>query len=215
MRKVKKILKQEKLVVFLSIIVLSLVVIGGCFLFKPDDTKKKPTLIENTQEKSLKIEESTVKEETSSKIYVDIKGAVVKPGMYEVTPEMRILNVVELAGGLLKEADDKQVNFAQRLEDQMVIYIPKEGEILAEIENIVPQNKEGEKGDEGKKEGKINLNQATKEELMTLNGVGEKKAEKIIEHREEKGSFESIEDLKKVNGFGEKTFESLKESITI
>jgi competence protein ComEA len=64
-------------------------------------------------------------------------------------------------------------------------------------------------------EGKINLNQATKEELMTLSGVGEKKAEKIIEYREENGSFKTIEDLKNVNGFGEKSFESLEKYISI
>ena len=145
-------------------------------------------------------------------MYVDIKGAVKLPGMYEVSSDMRVLNVIDMAGGLTLEADDQQVNFSQKVEDQMVIYIPKEGEEVSENIGLVNG---GESGQTSEEEGKVNLNQASKEELMTLNGVGEKKAEKIIEHREENGSFKSIEEIKNVNGFVEKTFESLKSSIII
>lgn len=214
MRKLKKYMKQEKLVVLLGVLATVLLVMG-IFLFLRLDDSQSDKVPGYSEEVNSITSESSSEIKSDSKMYVDIKGAVVKPGMYEVTPEMRILNVIELSGGLLKEADDKQINFSQRIEDQMVIYIPKEGEEIAELQNIVAVTGTNDKSVKGENEGKINLNQASKEELMTLNGIGEKKAEKIIEHREEKGSFESIEDLKKVNGFGEKTFESLRESITI
>lgn len=147
------------------------------------------------------------------KMYVDIKGAVKLPGMYEVTSDMRVLNVIDMAGGLKETADDSQVNFSQRIEDQMVIYIPVEGEELSET--VIAGTNSNTANISKDEEGKINLNQATKEELMTLSGVGEKKAEKIIEYREENGSFKTIEDLKNVNGFGEKSFESLEKYISI
>ncbi|HCM90903.1 MULTISPECIES: helix-hairpin-helix domain-containing protein [Vagococcus] len=214
MRKVKKYIKQEKLVILLGVLIIVLLVVGAFLFLKSDDSQSKTVLEFSKESNSVVTSESSSAIKSDSKMYVDIKGAVVKPGMYEVTPEMRILNVIELSGGLLKEADDKQINFSQRIEDQMVIYIPKEGEEIAELQNTVAVNGTNDKSTKSE-EGKINLNQASKEELMTLNGIGEKKAEKIIEHREENGSFESIEDLKKVNGFGEKTFESLRESITI
>jgi competence protein ComEA len=133
--------------------------------------------------------------------------------MYEVTSDMRVLNVIDMAGGLKEIADDSQVNFSQRIEDQMVIYIPVEGEELSET--VIAGTNSNTANISKDEEGKINLNQATKEELMTLSGVGEKKAEKIIEYREENGSFKTIEDLKNVNGFGEKSFESLEKYISI
>jgi competence protein ComEA len=95
----------------------------------------------------------------------------------------------------------------------MVIYIPVEGEELSET--VIAGTNSNTANISKDEEGKINLNQATKEELMTLSGVGEKKAEKIIEYREENGSFKTIEDLKNVNGFGEKSFESLEKYISI
>lgn len=95
----------------------------------------------------------------------------------------------------------------------MVIYIPVEGEELSET--VIAGTNSNTANISKDEEGKINLNQATKEELMTLSGVGEKKAEKIIEYREENGSFKTIEDLKNVNGFGEKSFESLEKCISI
>ena len=146
-------------------------------------------------------------------MYVDIKGAVKLPGMYEVTSDMRVLNVIDMAGGLKETADDSQVNFSQRIEDQMVIYIPVEGEELSET--AIAGTNSNTANISKDEDGKVNLNQATKEELMTLSGVGEKKAEKIIEYREENGSFKTIEDLKNVNGFGEKSFESLEKYISI
>ena len=201
---------EEKKWVVLSI-ALSIVIM---FLIFMTVFSKKEVVIEEATQTSSVIERQTEEasnQETQTDMYVDIKGAVVKPGIYQVNGNMRVLNVVELAGGFLKEADDKQINLSERVSDQMVIYIPKEGEHLEEI----AINQQGSKADTDKSETLINLNTATIEELKQLNGVGDKKAENIIRHREEKGSFKVIDELKEVDGIGEKTFENLKSFITV
>ncbi|MEG0254927.1 MAG: helix-hairpin-helix domain-containing protein [Vagococcus sp.] len=212
MKQIKKYVKKENLP--WGILLLVAVALGTKFFLVSESNQVVATddvdVISSTENKVEESEELVA----NDKMYVDIKGAVKKPGMYEVSSAMRVLNVVELAGGLMSDADDKQINFSEKLEDQMIIYVPKEGEEIPELKVHNEKNEEGNKR-ESKESNKVNINQAEKEELMTLNGVGEKKAEKIIEYREENGSFKTIEDLKNVNGFGEKTFESLKESIIV
>lgn len=153
--------------------------------------------------------QSNETESYSQQIYVDIKGAVVKPGMYEGNANMRVWDAVMLAGGVSDTADTKQVNFSERIVDQMIIYVPKIGE---EVE--VPEKSSASQESQSKDTSKINLNQASETELQTLPGVGQKKAQEIIRYREENDGFKSIEDLKNISGFGEKTFDKLKESIT-
>jgi len=172
-------------------------------------------IVEETQNimtSSTTLERTDVSSDRTDDMFVDIKGAVKNPGIYQVTGNMRVLNVVELAGGFLFEADDKQVNLSERVVDQMVIYIPKEGEKLEDL-SVIKANEKSEQ--ESSKSDLINLNTATIDELKTLNGIGEKKAESIIRYREEKGLFKTIDDLKNVDGIGEKTFENLKSSLTI
>ena len=118
----------------------------------------------------------------------------------------RVKDALEAAGGLTSEADSQKVNLAKRLEDQMVIVVPKVGEEAEEIPAGVTSKEEA-------KEGKVNINTATVEELKTLKGVGEKKAEAIIEYRKKNGSFQTKEDLMKVRGIGKKLFESFQERI--
>ena len=118
----------------------------------------------------------------------------------------RVKDALEAAGGLTEEADSQKVNLAKRLEDQMVIVVPKVGEEAEEISAGVTSKEEA-------KEGKVNINTATVEELKTLKGVGEKKAEAIIEYRKKNGSFQTKEDLMKVRGIGKKLFESFQERI--
>ncbi|GGC82867.1 helix-hairpin-helix domain-containing protein [Enterococcus wangshanyuanii] len=141
-------------------------------------------------------------------LYVDIKGAVKQPGMYEVKMNMRVWDAIMLAGGFKEGADTKQVNFAEQITDQMVIYVPIEGE-----EPLFKQEMVGEENANGA--SKVNLNQADETELQTLSGIGLKKAQEIIRYREEQGGFKSIEEIKNISGFGEKTFERLKDTITI
>lgn len=201
---------EEKKWVMISI---GLSIVIAILIFMTVFSKKEVVIEEATQISSVVTEhtEEADNQEIQTDMYVDIKGAVVKPGIYQVNGTMRVLNVVEMAGGFLKEADDKQINLSERVSDQMVIYIPKEGEQLEEI----AMNQPGNKTQTDNSESLINLNTATIEELKQLNGVGDKKAENIIRHREEKGSFKVIDELKEVDGIGEKTFENLKSFITV
>jgi len=153
---------------------------------------------------------SSEAESSSQQLYVDIKGAVKKPGMYEGNANMRVWDAVMLAGGVSDEADTKYVNFSERVVDQMVIYVPKVGEeVQSSTSKADSQN--GAMNDTSK----VNLNQASESELQNLPGIGQKKAQEIIRYREENGGFKKIEDLKNISGFGEKTFEKLKDLIAL
>lgn len=211
MESIRKHVTKEKIIISVVILVISII---GLKLFLSKNAAKVDQFEEVVLTDTTDLIAETEKENNDVvKMYVDIKGAVKLPGMYEVTSDMRVLNVIDMAGGLKETADDSQVNFSQRIEDQMVIYIPVEGEELSET--VIAGTNSNTANISKDEDGKVNLNQATKEELMTLSGVGEKKAEKIIEYREENGSFKTIEDLKNVNGFGEKSFESLEKYISI
>lgn len=153
--------------------------------------------------------ESTAESEKSEKteiseaiIYVQVSGAVVSPGVYELPEESRVFEAIELAGGLTGEADAGQINQAQVLNDGQMIYVMKKGE--AESPGI------GQQQDE-----KVNLNTATAEELMTLPGIGEAKAVSIIAWREANGGFQRIEDLMEIEGIKEGVFSKIKDSIKV
>lgn len=178
--------------------------ISGCgrLIFKKEESVEETEVVVTTV-LAEKTEVSTTQETV---IFVDIKGAVKNPGVYHMKVGDRVKDALEAAGGLTEEADSQKVNLAKRLEDQMVIVVPKVGEEAEEIPA-------GETRKEATKEGKVNINTATVEELKTLKGVGEKKAEAIIEYRKKNGSFQTKEDLMKVRGIGKKLFESFQERI--
>lgn len=158
------------------------------------------------EEENLTTEENVIFEPI---IMVDIKGAVSNPGVYKMDEGQRMIELIEKAGGLLEEAESKAINFAQKVEDQMVVYIPKVGEEDIKIIES-PVNETTTSTDT-----KININEADASLLMTLNGIGSSKAENILQYREEKGYFKTIEEIKNVSGIGEATFNQLKESITV
>ena len=182
-------------------ILLILVGMGSLFS-KKEESVEETTVVEMTV-LAEKTEVSTTQETV---IFVDIKGAVKNPGVYQMKVGDRVKDALEAAGGLTAEADSQKVNLAQRVEDQMVIVVPKVGEEAEEIPAGATSKEEA-------KEGKVNMNTATVEELKTLKGVGEKKAEAIIEYRKKNGSFQTKEDLMKVRGIGKKLFESFQERI--
>ena len=182
-------------------ILLILVGVGG--LFSKKEVSMEETEVVVTTMLAEKTEVSTTQETV---IFVDIKGEVRNPGVYQMKVGDRVKDALEAAGGLTAEADSQKVNLAKRIEDQMVIVVPKVGEEAEEIPA-------GETRKEATKEGKVNINTATVEELKTLKGVGEKKAEAIIEYRKKNGSFQTKEDLMKVRGIGKKLFESFQERI--
>lgn len=182
-------------------VLLLLVGVGGLFS-KKEEAVEDVTVVETTM-LAEKTEVSTTQEAV---IFVDIKGAVKNPGVYQMKSGDRVKDALDAAGGLTDEADSQKVNLAQRVEDQMVIVVPKVGEEATEIPA-------GGTSKEASKDGKVNINTATVEELKTLKGVGEKKAEAIIEYRKKNGSFKTKEDLMKVRGIGKKLFESFQERI--
>ena len=182
-------------------ILLILVGVGGLFS-KKEESVEETTVVETT----MLAEKSEVSTTQETVIFVDIKGAVKNPGVYQMKVGDRVKDALDAAGGLTEEADSQKVNLAKRLEDQMVIVVPKVGEEAEEISAGVTSKEEA-------KEGKVNINTATVEELKTLKGVGEKKAEAIIEYRKKNGSFKTKEDLMKVRGIGKKLFESFEERI--
>lgn len=182
-------------------VLLLLVGVGGLLPKKEEAVEESEAVV--TTVLAEKTEENTTLEAV---IFVDIKGAVKKPGVYQMKAGDRVKDAIDAAGGLTAESDSQKVNLAQRVEDQMVIVVPKVGE---EAEAIPA----GVTSKETSKEGKVNINTATVEELKTLKGVGEKKAEAIIEYRKKNGSFKTKEDLMKVRGIGKKLFESFEERI--
>lgn len=169
--------------------------------------------------------ESAAEGASSSEICVDIGGAVVKPGVYTVEPHTRLFEVIEMAGGLVSNADTDAINRAEYVEDGEKIVIPTkpsagyQGEMSAGdgsltdalSEEAVPQSYEESSAMSG---GLINLNYATKEELMTLPGIGEAKAASIIEYRSST-RFRKKEDVKSVNGIGDSIYSKIKDLITV
>ncbi|MBO8171469.1 MAG: ComEA family DNA-binding protein [Bacillaceae bacterium] len=176
---------------------------------------------------SGKSEES---KEIPRSIFVDIKGAVQSPGVYQLTAGTRVFQAIEKAEGLSDEADVSRVNLAQTLKDGAVVYIPfrkregvKSGEVpegssLIVTEELTPGvNTASTVGssENGQDTGKININTAGSEELQRLNGVGPKTAAAILDYRQEHGPFQSVEELLQVKGIGAKTLNEWKEQLTV
>ena len=173
---------------------------------------------EEVEEAATSLAETTIlpqevedKTTVSTVIYVDVKGEIHHPGVYQMKAESRVKDLIEAAGGFTPLADDQKLNLAQLLEDQMVIVVPKKGE---EVNSELAQASTSQKKEVGK-EGKVNINTATVEELKTLKGIGGKKAEAIIEYRKQNGSFKNKEELMKVRGIGKKLYESFEERVIV
>jgi len=184
---------------------------------------------ETEEDTSLKLEPKKEKEETTE-ILVDIKGQINSPGVYKMNNQERVNDVIKKAGGLTNYADTSMINLSQKVKDEMVIIIYSKKEVIEMNKKepcICPKNNDAcideknkiediSKDKENKKtNNKISINNATKEELMTLDGIGEAKAESILEYRKEKGSFEKVEDIQNVSGIGEALYEKIKNKIII
>ena len=149
-----------------------------------------------------------------SGIYVYICGEVINPGVYELSGDSRIYEAVDAAGGFTENAARECVNLASKVSDgmQITIYNREEAASLQADSASVDGNA-GKSGTSGS--GLVNLNTATKEELMTLKGIGESKAADIIRYREKSGGFKKIEDIMKISGIKENGFQKIKDSITV
>ena len=181
--------------------------------------------IEKTDEETQVQEEIQESNECSNdneeKIFVDIKGSVKTPGVYELNINSRVIDAIKASGGLNKDANTSYINLSKKLEDGdvIIIYSNKEIEEAEKQDNIIEvpcdcSNIKNETNEEETSNSKININTASLEELQTLNGIGESKAALIIEYRTSNGKFKSIEELKNVKGISEKIFSKIKENIT-
>ncbi|GCF71214.1 helix-hairpin-helix domain-containing protein [Bacillus paranthracis] len=156
---------------------------------KDIEKKSKPKISDTKQQKKI--------------IVIDMKGAVVKEGVYEMKEGDRVKDAIEKAGGFLPEADRMKVNLAQMVQDQMILYVPNKNEQVQEVAAV------------SKGEGKVQINAASKEQLEKITGIGSRKAESILKYREEHGPFQKIEDLLEIDGIGVKSLEKIKDQIII
>lgn len=147
-------------------------------------------------------------------IMIHISGQVYSPGIIRLEPGKRLVDAVELAGGLKKDADLDKMNLAKKLLDEEKIYIPKIGEEINSDIDIDIGSMESTAANQSNGPTKVNINTSTKEELITLPGIGEVIANRVIDYRLGK-QFKSIDDIKSVSGIGDKKFEGIKELITV
>ena len=206
--------KKDKVIYALVIIVVMLLSnnLVKNKTFKDNTNDEKVSLI---SDESINDEQSSEQEQdnqlTTEDIKVYISGEIIKPGVYTVNDGDRLVDLIDMAGGLSELANDKNLNLAQKLEDQMKIYIPNINE--KELVEAGDTNSSSINTDDSSKK-LININLASKEELMTLPNIGEKRAEAIIEYRQT-NKFNKIEDIKNVTGIGEKYYEALKDLISV
>lgn len=215
----------KKIIITIIIIILG---ITGTTIYYLNNKTENIELLENTDSNIL-IEEPIIKEEIQEEvkkyITVEIKGEVINPGVYKIEENSRVIDLINLSGGLTQNALTININQAKKLKDEMVIVIYNINDLKEEVkteyvylECECPKvTNDGCINEEETNEiinEKISINNGTLEELMSIKGIGEKTAEKIIEYRKE-NKFDSIEDIKNVSGIGESLYEKIKDSITI
>lgn len=199
---------KEKIIIYVSLSLICL--ISFIYIFNNDSEKVEIESIRRT-------------------ISVDIKGAVLNPGVKTIEKGSTVSDLIELSGGLLDTADISTINLSKQLDDEMVVIVYTKDEIkqlssgnnaikVVEKECYCPVISNSgcitEDFTKVEQTDKISLNKATKEELMTLKNIGSTKADAIIEYRE-KHEFKTIEELMNIKGIGQATFEKIKDNITI
>lgn len=161
------------------------------------DAKSMEPLDEAVSNEKGNDESADIQKEQLQTIKVYVSGSVNKPGVYELSDGDRVEAAIQAAGGVSSDADMSGINLAQRLKDEDMIYVPKVGEAAS---SVISRNAQ-------QKDGKIDINSATIEELDKLPGIGPAKAQNIIDYREQNGPFKAIEDIQQVSGIGPATFE--------
>ncbi len=194
---------KERKWLYYGILLIIAVVSGGLYtLFSnptnDSDLEGQAEINDGTMD--LTIDAARTKDKKKKIIYVDISGAVVHPGVYEMQEGARVFEVIELAGGLTEDADCSYINQAKIVSDEDDIRIPTKDEVVV---------------DEVQNSSKVNINTAGQAELMTLAGIGKTKAKQIMAHRNENGAFQCIEDIMKVDGIKEGLFNKIKEDISV
>lgn len=195
--------------VLISIIILAVII--GIFLTKDEVFLGNNDNVSEVEQLEVIVATEEAEKEVAStileKFMIDVKGEVVKPGVYAVNSNLRVNDVIKLAGGFTVDADESQINLAQKVQDEMVIFVVKEGEdtiMTPIISNNGTDNGQG-----------VKINVASLEEITSLSGIGPAKAQAIINYREEHGLFQTVEDLLQVSGIGEKTLDNFKDEIIV
>jgi len=228
---IQELLKDKKKIGILVVLTIVLILFGilysksGFKELKKNDTES--VFVDDTKNVDTSIEKSANNKKSSSNmnnkevtipikdknIVVEIKGEVNKPNVYTLNENAIIKELIEAAGGVTENADLNNINRAKKLQNHDLIYIANKNDTKKEVKGANSETNTGKS--QGTTNNIVNINTATLEELKTLNGVGDSKAKSIIEFREQSGGFKSKEDIKNVNGIGEKMFERIKEQIEI
>ena len=221
----EKISYYKKYLILASCLVLFAVAGIGYFMLNNNDSVITEVLAETTNTISAVKEEST-------KLYFDIKGSVKKPGVYEFTQGDKIIDAINKAGGLTKNATTNNLNLSKKLTNEMVIYVFSKNELTTtkafepvsnaseckcetiEINNCVDKKTTNESNNDTET-AKININTDNKEKLMTISGIGSSKADAIIEYRTKNGNFKTTEDIMNVSGISKTIYDKIKDTITV
>lgn len=220
---------------YIFIFVCVTIVFVGTYVYYENNS------VSTSSAKKLTVTKNKDDENTSKTVFVDIKGAVNAPGVYELEEGKRIIDVINLAGGLSDDANTINLNLSKKLTDEMYVVVYTKNEIAeykknngntneiicASNECVCPDTNNdacisqgGSKNSSSNNasdvvDGKVSINTAGLDELMKLSGIGESKANAIISYRQENGSFKTIEEIKNVSGIGDAVFEKIKDDITI
>ncbi|MHC5267862.1 helix-hairpin-helix domain-containing protein [Enterococcus sp. LJL98] len=200
-------LKNRKWLIGAIVLTGLFVLLGSYFLFAHQNTEEvlwETTMATSESEVSSDVASSSNSEQ--KEIMIDIKGAVKKPGVYTLAAEARLNELILLAGGFTDDAEIRQLNLAEKLSDQQMIYVPNQEELEFKVEEAQAANSSVSKVEDSL----VNLNTADSLGLQQLPGVGPAKAQAILTYREENGPFSSVDDLLQISGFGEKTVEKLR-----
>lgn len=215
----EKILDKLKEYWKIMLLVVCALIAGGIFYIFTNSPKSAENLsVENLSSSSTKSSLSkfnSSSEKNKNEIMVDLKGAVAKPNVYQISSDERLVDLIRQAGGFTDQADQKSINLSAKLKDEEVIYVPKVGESSSSESTDSPTGSSVSNQVSTTSGPKVNINKADLTELQKLTGIGQKKAQDIIDFRMKNGDFKSIEDLGKVSGFGDKTLEKLKDEISI
>lgn len=186
-----------------------------------EDTINKNDGAEDSSSSNSNEANKSQKDVGVKEITVYISGQVAKEGVVTLSSDKRLADAVEKLGGLTKNADTNNINLAMKLEDEKHYIIPKEGEVIQNNSDStqVTSNKDNNSSNNATQSdsqgSKININTADLKQLDDIPGVGEATANKILSYRDENGEFKSIEEIKNVNGIGDKKFENMKDLICV
>ncbi|QSX06966.1 helix-hairpin-helix domain-containing protein [Sedimentibacter sp. zth1] len=206
----------KKGLVLLCLIIIAIITIVGYYISKEEQQVES---ISNSEIEEKNIEDSENTEKQKQTIKVDIGGAIKNPGVYELKYGSRVDDLILMAGGITENANSdyisQNINKAKVLEDEDKVYLPNMDDDVDQIKFIENNSKTNDNCEDNKSiTNKIDINIASKEKLMTLNGIGQSYADRIIEYRN-KHKFNSIEEIMNVSGIGEKRFANIKDFIKV